>query len=156
MVEDPTAEKPDHGWLDEIRLWLSLDESTFQALMNSVLITFCSLSLFVTFVVASNRKRRTESEVRPEFVNENWVDLDSEDTGDDIEVTPIVSIDEDEDQEDSVTVDGSSPTPVSTVVLEEESEEVDASSSRSARSSRRERRAVEAEMKQVIEDMHKA
>ena len=36
------AEKPDHGWLDEIRLWLNLDESTFQALMNTVLITFCA------------------------------------------------------------------------------------------------------------------
>jgi hypothetical protein len=104
MVEDPTTENPDHGWLDEIRLWLNLDESTFQALMNSVLITFCSLSLFVAFVVTSNRKRRTESEVRADFVNENWVDLESEDFGDELEVTPIVSIDE-EDEDDSVTTD---------------------------------------------------
>ncbi|MFL2947573.1 MAG: S8 family serine peptidase [Candidatus Poseidoniales archaeon] len=155
MVEDPTTENPDHGWLDEIRLWLNLDESTFQALMNSVLITFCSLSLFVAFVVTSNRKRRTESEVRADFVNENWVDLDSEDSGDDIEVTPIVSIDE-EDEDDSVTMDKQSPTPVSVVVIEEESEDIDSASNRSARSNRRERRAVEAEMKQVMEDMHKA
>ena len=155
MVEDPTTENPDHGWLDEIRLWLNLDESTFQALMNSVLITFCSLSLFVAFVVTSNRKRRTESEVRADFVNENWVDLDSEDSGDEIEVTPIVSIDE-EDEDDSVTMDEQSPTPVSVVVIEEESEDIDPASNRSARSNRRERRAVEAEMKQVMEDMHKA
>jgi subtilisin family serine protease len=155
MVEDPTAENPDHGWLDEIRLWLNLDESTFQALMNSVLITFCSLSLFVAFVVTSNRKRRTESEVQADFVNENWVDLDSEESGDEIEVTPIVSIDE-EDEEDSITVDKQSPTPVSAVVIEEEPEDIDPASNRSARSSRRERRAVEAEMKQVMEDMHKA
>ena len=155
MVEDPTTENPDHGWLDEIRLWLNLDESTFQALMNSVLITFCSLSLFVAFVVTSNRKRRTESEVRADFVNENWVDLESEDFGDELEVTPIVSIDE-EDEDDSVTTDEQSPAPVSAVVLEEESEEIDSTSNRSARSSRRERRAVEAEMKQVMEEMHKA
>ena len=70
MVEDPTAESPDHGLLDEIRLWLNLDESTFQALMNSVLITFCSLSLFVTFVVTSNRRRRSSSD-QVDFVNEN-------------------------------------------------------------------------------------
>ena len=155
MVEDPTTENPDHGWLDEIRLWLSLDESTFQALMNTVVITFSSLSLFVAFVVTSNRKRRTESEVRADFVNENWVDLDSEESGDEIEVTPIVSIDE-ENEDDSITVDNQSPTPVSAVVIEEESEDIDPASNRSARSSRRERRAVEAEMKQVMEEMHKA
>ncbi|CAI8398540.1 MAG: Serine protease AprX [Marine Group II euryarchaeote MED-G33] len=155
MVEDPTVETPDHGLLDEIRIWLSLDESTFQALMNSVVITFCSLSLFVTFVVTSNRKRRADSEVKVGFVNENWVDLESDESGDEIEVTPIVSVISEEEITESAD-DDLSPAPVSAVVIEDEPEDPDSSSNRSARTSRRERRAVEAEMKQVMEEMHKA
>ena len=158
MVEDPTAEKSDNGWLDEIRLWVNLDESTFQALMNSVLITFCSLSLFVTFVVVGNRRRRSGSDSQADFVNENWVDLESEDSSDDVETTPIVSIDDNEEDptDENTTVANESPPPVSAVIIADGSEEIDLDSSRAARTSRRERRAVEAEMKQVMDEMHKA
>ena len=156
MVEDPVAENPDHGLLDEIRLWLNLDESTFRALMNSVLITFCSLSLFVTFVVTSNRRRNKSPSSHTEFVNENWVNLDLSDSGDDIEITPIVSIEDDDDSLNDNTVVQETPPPEIAVVLESESEEVDPNSNRATRTSRRERRAVEAEMKQVMEEMHKA
>jgi hypothetical protein len=155
MVEDPTAETPNHGILDKIRLWLSLDESTFQALMNTVLITFCSLSLFVTLVVSANRRRRRAESGEVEFVNENWVDLDFDDTGDEIEVTPIVSIDDDEVESAESTDASDEPSPVSAVIIEDEVEDDD-SSQRSARATRRERRAAEAEMKQTLEDMHKA
>ena len=47
------------------------------------------------------------------------------------------------------------PPPVSAVIIEDKVGE-DESSQRSARASRRERRAAEAEMKQTLEDMHKA
>ena len=134
-------------------MWLNLDESTFQALMNSVVITFCSLSLFVTFVVTSNRRRRVDSEVKVGFVNENWVDLESDDSTDEIEVTPIVSVITEEEITESVD-DDLPQTPVSKVVLDDELEDLGSSSNRSARTSRRERRAVEAEMKQVMEEMH--
>ena len=155
MVEDPTASTPSHGILDNIRLWLNLDESTFQALMNTVLITFCSLSLFVTFIVTSNRRRKRQESGEVEFVNDNWVDLEMDDTVDDIEVAAIVSIDEDEETIVSIS-ESDEPPPVGAVILEEEVEDDDSASNRSARSSRRERRAAEAEMKQVLEDMHKA
>ena len=155
MVEDPTAEMPDHGILDKIRLWLNLDESTFRALMNTVLITFCSLSLFVTLVVTSNRRRRRAESGEPEFVNENWVDLDFDDTGNEIEVTPTVSIDEDDEHLPESAESTSELPPVSAVIVEDEVEE-DESSQRADRASRRERRAAEAEMKQTLEDMHKA
>ncbi|MEE2747913.1 MAG: S8 family serine peptidase [Candidatus Thermoplasmatota archaeon] len=155
MVEDPTVEDPDHGILDKIRLWLNLDESTFEALLKTVTITFCSLSLFVLFIVSSNRRRRGENE-STEFVNENWVDLDTEDKSDEIELTPVVSLDEQEEESESTTSEGEESPAPAVVVLEEEPEEVDPNSNRSARSSRRERRAAEAEMKQVMEDMHKA
>ena len=94
MVDDPVPSEPNQGFLDDIRLWLGLDESTFQALTNTVLITFCSLSLFVVFVVSSNRRRRGQHSEKAEFVNENWVDLDDDDSDGDIEITPIVSVDE--------------------------------------------------------------
>ena len=156
MVEDPTASTPSHGILDNIRLWLNLDESTFQALMNTVLITFCSLSLFVTFIVTSNRRSKRQESGEVEFVNENWVDLEMDDTADDIEVAAIVSIDEDEEETIVSISESDEPPPVGAVILEEEVEDDDSASNRSARSSRRERRAAEAEMKQVLEDMHKA
>ena len=157
MVEDPTIEEPENGILDKIRLWLNLDDSTFTALMNTVLITFCSLSLFILLVVSSKRKHRTKDD-GDDFVNENWVDLETDDSDDvDVEMTPIVSLESnDEETTDSSTVHIDAPAPVSTVVLEDEPEENDPNSNRSARASRRERRAAEAEMKQVLEDMHKA
>ncbi|MDE0574882.1 MAG: S8 family serine peptidase [Candidatus Poseidoniales archaeon] len=155
MVEDPTAETPNHGILDKIRLWVNLDESTFQALMNTVVITFCSLSLFVTLVVTANRRRRRAESEEVEFVNENWVDLDFDDSGDEIEVTPIVSIDDDEDESVESTDAPDEPSPVTAVIIEDEVEDDD-SSQRSARATHREQRASEAEMKQTLEDMHKA
>jgi hypothetical protein len=156
MVEDPTAETPDYGFLDKIRLWLGLDESTFQALMNTVLITFCSLSLFVTFVVSTNRKRSKDGNNEVGFVNENWVDLDDDEVEDDIQVTPVVSLEENEESsiEEASDVEDTTPA-VGTVVIDDELDD-ESTSSRSARATRRERRAVEAEMKQVMDDMKKA
>ena len=156
MVEDPTTETPDYGFLDKIRLWLGLDESTFQALMNTVLITFCSLSLFVAFVVSSNRKRSKDGKNEVGFVNENWVDLDDDEVEDDVQVTPVVSLEESEDVSiDEVSDVEDTTTAVGTVVVDDELDE-ESTSSRSARATRRERRAVEAEMKQVMDDMKKA
>ncbi len=157
MVEDPTVEEPENGILDKIRLWLNLDESTFTALMNTVMITFCSLSLFVALIVSSKRKHRTKGD-SDDFVNENWVDLETGDLEDEVEMTPIVSLESsDEETTDSTAIGDESPATVSAVVIEEEPEDDDdPNSNRSARASRRERRAAEAEMKQVLEDMHKA
>ena len=155
MVEDPTASTPDAGLLDSIRLQLGLDTNTFNALVNSVMITCCSLSLFVALVVVTNRRRRSGTKEETEFVNENWVDLDSEDSdADDVEVTSIVSIDEEEVES---AVEETTETKI-VATVEGETVEVEESepSGRAARASRREKRAAEAEMKQVMEEMHKA
>ena len=58
MVEDPIASTPDSGILDSIRLQLGLDSNTFNALVNTIMITCCSLSLFIALVVTTNRRRR--------------------------------------------------------------------------------------------------
>ena len=156
MVEDPTVETSENGILDKIRLWLKLDESTFEALKNTVLISFCSLSLFVALIVSSNRRRRTETS-SSDFVNENWVDLDSDASSDEIELTPVVSLDEDGEESNTIVeVEESSTPPPTTVIIEEEAEDDNSNSNRSARTTRRERRAADAEMKEVLEDMHKA
>ena len=91
-------------------------------------------------------------------MNENWVDLESVDSdSDDIEVTPVVSLGDDEDEmDDSPTQDESEPKVVATLEDEIEIEDDASNTGRSARASRREKRAAEAEMKQVLEDMHKA
>jgi hypothetical protein len=159
MVDDPVPSDPNQGFLDDIRLWLGLDESTFQALTNTVLITFCSLSLFVVFVVSSNRRRRGQHSDKAEFVNENWVDLDDDDSDEDIEITPIVSVDdvsEEHDEAQDLGAEESTDSPVSETVIENDNDESASTSNRSGRANRRERRAVEAEMKQVLADMHKS
>ena len=159
MVDDPVSSDPNQGFLDDIRLWLGLDESTFQALTNTVLITFCSLSLFVVFVVSSNRRRRGQHSEKAEFVNENWVDLDDDDSDEDIEITPIVSVDdvsEEHDEAQDLRAEESTDSPVSPIVIEDDNDEAASTSNRSERANRRERRAVEAEMKQVLADMHKS
>ncbi|MBJ84408.1 MAG: hypothetical protein CMB52_02675 [Euryarchaeota archaeon] len=158
MVEDPTATNTEQGLLDSIRLKLGLDSNTFDALVNTVMITCCSLTLFVALMVTTNRRRGGDSKDEPDFVNENWVDLESVDSdSDDIEVTPVVSLGDDEDEmDDSPTQDESEPKVVATLEDEIEIEDDASNTGRSARASRREKRAAEAEMKQVLEDMHKA
>ncbi|MEE2758791.1 MAG: S8 family serine peptidase [Candidatus Thermoplasmatota archaeon] len=157
MVEDPTASSPDQGVLDRIRLRLGLDSSTFNALVNTVMITCCSLSLFVALVVTTNRRRRSETKDGAEFVNENWVDLDTDNTGSDVvEVTPVVSVESEIQIDEERSEIESEMKATVTVEAEPVSEDSPTSNGREARASRREKRAAEAEMKQVLEDMHKA
>ena len=106
MVEDPNLDTPNSGLLDTIRLQLGLDSNTFNALVNTVMITCCSLSLFVALIVTTNRRRQGGGKEEAEFVNENWVDLDSDESdSDDIEVKPMISIDDEEVEVESKSVE---------------------------------------------------
>ena len=159
MVEDPIASTPDSGILDSIRLQLGLDSNTFNALVNTIMITCCSLSLFIALVVTTNRRRRGESKGETEFVNENWVDLESPSSdSDSVELTPVVSVDEESEVEVSQSTDEEADGVKIVATIESDSVDVEETvpSGRAARASRREKRATEAEMKQVLEEMHKA
>ena len=156
MVEDPTLDTPNSGLLDSIRLQLGLDSNTFNALVNTVMITCCSLSLFVALIVTTNRRRQGGAKEEAQFVNENWVDLDSDESdSDDIEVKPVISIDDEEVDSKSVEVEVENKI-IASVEMETEEVEESVQSGRATRASRREKRAAEAEMKQVLEEMHKA
>ena len=159
MVEDPIASTPDSGILDSIRLQLGLDSNTFNALVNTIMITCCSLSLFIALVVTTNRRRRGETKVESEFVNENWVDLESPDSDSDhVEVNPVVLVDEESQDESQQPTDEEVDEVKIVATIEPGTVDVEdpTPSGRAARASRREKRAAEAEMKQVLEEMHKA
>ena len=159
LVEDVTPESRESDWLSSICLQVGLQqEGTCKALTNTVLISCCSLSLFVFVIIVSNRKRRDKSDISTEFVNENWVDLESsEDESDAIEMSSDVNIESDSSEDEDISV----------MIEEDITEEIsepnsqsagnqEPKSSRTVRSDRRSRRAAEADMKEVLEEMHKA
>jgi subtilisin family serine protease len=159
LVEDSPNDAPERSLLDEIRITLGLDDKQFQALMQSIGIACGMLTLFLLVTVVGRRRKSSEIiQVKPEFVNENWVELDDEDLDNDeeIELQPNVSVDEDTDSP-SVSIE---PVIVAEVesdeVIDDRDDEDSNNSNRSERAKRRERRAVEAEMKKVAEDMQRA
>ena len=159
MVEDVTPESKESDWLSSICLQVGLQqEGTCKALTNTILISCCSISLFVIVIIVSNRKRRDKSGVSTEFVNENWVDLESPvDDPDEVELPPDVSVETDSSETEDISVKVEVDIDASGIENDAQIDEShDAKSSRLARSDRRSRRAAEAEMKEVLEEMHKA
>jgi subtilisin family serine protease len=156
MVEDPTLETSGGGLLDEIRIALGLDQTTFDALLRTIAIACTSLTLFVGVVAIGNR-RRHRAERKVDFVNENWVDLDDDAPfahADEIEMDPVVVLDD--APAITAVMDEAEIEPESESPHPQDEGDSEAHSSRGERSTRRERRAIDAEMKQVVQDMQKA
>jgi hypothetical protein len=136
-----------------------LDENTFENLKKTVGITCGMLSLFLLYVgvvARANKRKQSHQSTEPEFINENWVDLDDSDSdGDEIEITPTVSLEGESGV--LVSIESEEPALISAELEPElETEDGIQESGRGGRASRRERRAAEAEMKKAVDEMHRA
>ncbi|MDP6899401.1 MAG: S8 family serine peptidase [Candidatus Thalassarchaeaceae archaeon] len=159
IIEDSESTPGGGGILEDIRLQLGLDENTFENLKKTVGITCGMLSLFLLYVgvvARANKRKQSHQSTEPEFINENWVDLDDSDSdGDEIEITPTVSLEGESGV--LVSIESEEPALISAELEPElETEDGIQESSRGDRASRRERRAAEAEMKKAVDEMHRA
>ena len=159
MVEDPTALPSEGGFLEDLRILLDLDRATFDSLLRSVAITCVSLTLFIAMVIISGRRRRHGEVAISVIVNENWVDLDEDapfSHPDEIELSPTATLEEEADDAPVAVLEDEDTPESSAADVAVEATEPEPGAGQSARAQRREKRAVDAEMKQVLEEMHQA
>jgi len=167
MVDDSTATSGDGGLLEWLRILLGIDSSTFDSLTKAIGVVCLVLILLTVIVVGSaSRGRRSRKRSSQIEIERDYIDLDEDyesDFDDSVDVVAEHAKGESVDDEDD---DGVEQAPALVAVLEEDEAEDGVEDSpvevaeiddegASDRRSRRERRAVEADMKRITEDMQK-